>query len=311
MPQHTLDVGPDHEGLRLDKFLANELPNHSRAQVQRLIDDGRVSLPRVATPKANTAVRPGDVVTVEVPAPAPSALEPEDLPLPILHDDADVVVVNKPAGLVVHPGAGHPTGTLVHALLHHVQDLSGIGGETRPGIVHRLDKGTSGLMVVARTQTAYHALVDQLSVHEVERNYETLVWGWLDTPVGTIDAPIGRSRRNPLLMTVSADGRPSRTHYEVVERCLEPALVTRMRCSLETGRTHQIRVHLRSIGHPVVGDDLYSGQRPALGLARPFLHAFRLAFAHPATDETVSFTAELPSDLVAVLDRLEPAPDLS
>jgi len=241
------------------------------------------------------------------PLPEPDA----SIPVEVVAADEHIIVVNKPAGLVVHPGAGRADGTLVNGLLARWPELADVGEAHRPGIVHRLDKGTSGLMVVARTQTAYHALVDQLSVHEVERNYETLVWGWLDTPVGTIDAPIGRSRRNPLLMTVSADGRPSRTHYEVVERCLEPALVTRMRCSLETGRTHQIRVHLRSIGHPVVGDDLYSGQRPALGLARPFLHAFRLAFAHPATDETVSFTAELPSDLVAVLDRLEPAPDLS
>ncbi len=169
MTPYTFEIGAEHQGQRLDKFLAGELPNHSRAQVQRLIDDGGgVSMARVATPKSNTVLRPGDVVNVEVPPLAPSTLEPEDLPLPILHDDADLVVVNKPAGLVVHPGAGHPTGTLVHALLHHVQDLSGIGGEARPGIVHRLDKGTSGVMVVAKNDAAHQELARQFHDREVE-----------------------------------------------------------------------------------------------------------------------------------------------
>ena len=300
------------DGERVDRVVSM-LTGCSRAEASESIDAGDVTVDGRVASKSSLRVRVGQRVTVSddphkvQPLPEPDA----SIPVEVVAADEHIIVVNKPAGLVVHPGAGRADGTLVNGLLARWPELADVGEVHRPGIVHRLDKGTSGLMVVARTQTAYHALVDQLSVHEVERNYETLVWGWLDTPVGTIDAPIGRSRRNPLLMTVSADGRPSRTHYEVVERCLEPALVTRMRCSLETGRTHQIRVHLRSIGHPVVGDDLYSGQRPALGLARPFLHAFRLAFAHPATDETVSFTAELPSDLVAVLDRLEPAPDLS
>ncbi|MBK6669984.1 MAG: RluA family pseudouridine synthase [Actinobacteria bacterium] len=300
------------DGERVDRVVSM-LTGCSRAEASESIDAGDVTVDGRVASKSSLRVRVGQRVAVSddphkvQPLPEPDA----SIPVEVVAADEHIIVVNKPAGLVVHPGAGRADGTLVNGLLARWPELADVGEVHRPGIVHRLDKGTSGLMVVARTQTAYHALVDQLSVHEVERNYETLVWGWLDTPVGTIDAPIGRSRRNPLLMTVSADGRPSRTHYEVVERCLEPALVTRMRCSLETGRTHQIRVHLRSIGHPVVGDDLYSGQRPALGLARPFLHAFRLAFAHPATDETVSFTAELPSDLVAVLDRLEPAPDLS
>ena len=300
------------DGERVDRVVSM-LTGCSRAEASESIDAGDVTVDGRVASKSSMRVRVGQRVAVSddphkvQPLPEPDA----SIPVEVVAADEHIIVVNKPAGLVVHPGAGRADGTLVNGLLARWPELADVGEVHRPGIVHRLDKGTSGLMVVARTQTAYHALVDQLSVHEVERNYETLVWGWLDTPVGTIDAPIGRSRRNPLLMTVSADGRPSRTHYEVVERCLEPALVTRMRCSLETGRTHQIRVHLRSIGHPVVGDDLYSGQRPALGLARPFLHAFRLAFAHPATDETVSYTAELPSDLVAVLDRLEPAPDLS
>ena len=311
MPQHTLDVGPDHEGLRLDKFLANELPNHSRAQVQRLIDDGRVSLPRVATPKANTAVRPGDVVTVEVPAPAPSALEPEDLPLPILHDDADVVVVNKPAGLVVHPGAGHPTGTLVHALLHHVQDLSGIGGETRPGIVHRLDKGTSGVMVVAKNDTAHQELARQFHDREVEKEYVALVWGTVHNRK-RIDLPIGR---DPVHREkISTRARRARAAVTRVTWAKALPGLTLIRVAIATGRTHQIRVHLSAIGHPIVGDALYGGVhkrvandvRAVQRLTRPFLHAERLAFTHPRTGERLSFEAPLPDDLESVLREITP-----
>ena len=187
-------VAEEHEGLRLDKFLAGEVPNHSRAQIQRLIDEGRVSLPRVKAAKANTPVRAGDAVTVEVPEAAPTALVAEDLPLEILYDDADVVVVNKPAGLVVHPGAGHATGTLVHALLHHVKDLSGIGGEQRPGIVHRLDKGTSGVMVVAKHDQAHQELARQFHDREVEKEYVALVWGVGPQPQAHRPADRPRSR---------------------------------------------------------------------------------------------------------------------
>lgn len=311
MTPYTFEIGPDHEGLRLDKFLANELPNHSRAQVQRLIDDGRVSMPRVATPKANTAVRPGDVVTVEVPAPAPSTLEPEDLPLPILHDDADVVVVNKPAGLVVHPGAGHPTGTLVHALLHHVQDLSGIGGETRPGIVHRLDKGTSGVMVVAKNDTAHQELARQFHDREVEKEYVALVWGTVHNRK-RIDLPIGR---DPVHREkISTRARRARAAVTRVTWAKALPGLTLIRVAIATGRTHQIRVHLSAIGHPIVGDALYGGVhkrvandvRAVQRLTRPFLHAERLAFTHPRTGERLSFEAPLPEDLESVLRDITP-----
>jgi 23S rRNA pseudouridine1911/1915/1917 synthase len=311
MTPYTFEIGPDHEGLRLDKFLAGELPNHSRAQVQRLIDDGRVSMPRVATPKANTAVRPGDVVTVEVPAPAPSTLEPEDLPLPILHDDADVVVVNKPAGLVVHPGAGHPTGTLVHALLHHVQDLSGIGGEARPGIVHRLDKGTSGVMVVAKNDTAHQELARQFHDREVEKEYVALVWGTVHNRK-RIDLPIGR---DPVHREkISTRARRARAAVTRVTWAKALPGLTLIRVAIATGRTHQIRVHLSAIGHPIVGDALYGGVhrrvandvRAVQRLTRPFLHAERLAFTHPRTGERLSFEAPLPEDLESVLRDITP-----
>jgi 23S rRNA pseudouridine1911/1915/1917 synthase len=311
MTPYTFEIGPDHEGLRLDKFLASELPNHSRAQVQRLIDDGRVSMPRVAVPKANTGVRPGDVVTVEVPAPAPSALEPEDLPLPILHDDADVVVVNKPAGLVVHPGAGHPTGTLVHALLHHVQDLSGIGGETRPGIVHRLDKGTSGVMVVAKNDTAHQELARQFHDREVEKEYVALVWGTVHNRK-RIDLPIGR---DPVHREkISTRARRARAAVTRVTWAKALPGLTLIRVAIATGRTHQIRVHLSAIGHPIVGDALYGGVhkrvandvRAVQRLTRPFLHAERLAFTHPRTGERLSFEAPLPDDLESVLRDITP-----
>jgi 23S rRNA pseudouridine1911/1915/1917 synthase len=307
----TCEAGPDHEGLRLDKFLAGELPNHSRAQVQRLIDDGRVSLPRVPAPKANTAVRAGDLVAVDVPPPAPSALEPEDLPLTLLFNDADVVVVDKPAGLVVHPGAGHPTGTLVHALLHHVDDLSGIGGEQRPGIVHRLDKGTSGVMVVAKNDAAHQELARQFHDREVEKEYVALVWGTVHNRK-RIDLPIGR---DPVHREkISTRARRARAAVTRVTWAKALPGLTLIRVAIATGRTHQIRVHLSAIGHPIVGDALYGGVhkrvandiRAVQRLTRPFLHAERLAFTHPRTGERLSFEAPLPDDLESVLRDITP-----
>ena len=310
-PAH-FDVGPDHDGLRLDKFLAGEVPNTSRAQLQRLIDDGRVTVSRVATPKANTTVREGDRITLDVPATAPSDLVPEDLPLPILYDDADLVVVNKPAGLVVHPGAGHATGTLVHALLHHVKDLSGIGGEARPGIVHRLDKGTSGVMVVAKHDAAHQELARQFHDREVEKEYVALVWGTVHNRK-RIDLPIGR---DPVHREkISTRARRSRAAVTRVTWARQLPGVTLIRVAIATGRTHQIRVHLSAIGHAIVGDAVYGGVhqrvahdvRAVQRLTRPFLHAERLAFTHPTTGERVAFEAPLPDDLLSVLEAITPA----
>ena len=305
----AFEVLPEHDGLRLDKFLAGEVPNHSRAQVQRLIDEGRVQLARVTQVKANTAVRSGDAVTVDVPEATPSAITAENLPLDILYDDPDVVVVNKPAGMVVHPGAGHATGTLVHALLHHIKDLSGIGGEQRPGIVHRLDKGTSGVMVVAKNDAAHDALSRQFHDREVDKEYIALVWGVVQAG-RRIDLPIGRDPNNRQKM--SARARRSRAAVTRITRADHLRGVTLCQVAIATGRTHQIRVHLSAIGHPVVGDATYGGTRkrvaadllPLQRLERPFLHAFRLTLTHPTDGRRMQFEAPLAPDLQALLDEL-------
>ncbi len=294
------------EGERIDRVVAM-LSGCTRAEAAEAVSSGTVTVDARVVTKVSTKVREHQVVTialdphVDAPLPQPDA----SIEVRVVHVDDDVIVIDKPAGLVVHPGAGHQGATLVNGLLAVYPEIADVGDPTRPGIVHRLDKGTSGLMVVARSERAYETLVDQLTRHDVERGYEALVWGALETNHGTIDAPIGRSRRNPLLMTVSADGREARTHYEVIRTFTQPTTVTLLSCRLETGRTHQIRVHLRSIGRPVVGDDLYGGQRSTIEMTRPFLHARRLAFVHPATDEEVAFDSPLDPALVEVLDRLE------
>ena len=221
----------------------------------------------------------------------------------VVFEDDDVVVVDKAAGIVVHPGAGHEAGTLVHALVARYPDIGGVGAPDRPGIVHRLDAGTSGLMVVARTAAAYESLVAQLSARTVERVYSTLVLGTVEAPAGIVDAPIGRSDNDPTRMAVTTGGREARTRYEVEHRFASPVPCTHLACRLETGRTHQVRVHLAAIGHPVAGDGRYGGERPAfaaLGLRRPYLHARALAFDHPLTGERVRFSSDLPDDLAGV-----------
>ena len=223
----------------------------------------------------------------------------------IRHVDDDVIVVAKPAGLVVHPGAGHPDGTLVNGLLARFPELAHAGDPARPGIVHRLDRDTSGLMVVARTARAYDALVDALGRREVERQYQALVWGRLDAPRGVIDAPIGRSAARRTRMAVREGGREARTSYSVLDEFDDPA-VSLLECRLETGRTHQIRVHLAAIGHPVVGDAPYQGARASLPLDRPFLHATALSFPHPVSGDPLHFEEPLPPELAAVLERLQP-----
>jgi 23S rRNA pseudouridine1911/1915/1917 synthase len=296
------------DGERIDRVVAM-LSGCTRAEAATAVADGTVSISGKVVTKPSTRVRTDQVVElvgdphIEEPLPEPDP----SVEFTVLHEDDDVIVIDKPAGLIVHPGAGHKGTTLVNGLLARFPDVSGVGEAHRPGIVHRLDKGTSGLMVVARTEDAYHELVDQLSDHSVEREYESLVWGAMGTATGTIDAPIGRSRRNPLLMTVSAEGRPARTHYEVLELFDDPQPMTHVQLRLETGRTHQIRVHLRSINHPVAGDDTYGGQRPLLDLGRPFLHARRLRFLHPGTGRLVEFHSELAPDLAALLATMSTA----
>ena len=307
----VITAQPEHEGLRLDRVLASEIAGHSRSQIQRLIENGHVVLPRVKALKANTPVREGDVITVTLAEPAATRAVAEAIPLDILFQDADIIVVNKPAGMVVHPAAGNESGTLVNALLHHVSDLSGIGGERRPGIVHRLDKGTSGVMVVAKHDVAHQELARQFHDREVEKQYVALVWGLVQQRK-RIDIPIGR---DPVHREkISTRARRARSAVTRVTWARHVPGVSLLRIAIHTGRTHQIRVHLSAIGHPIAGDSLYGGVhrrvpqnlRAILRLSRPFLHAERLAFQHPRTAEYMEFTVPLPEDLRAVLADVEP-----
>jgi 23S rRNA pseudouridine1911/1915/1917 synthase len=297
---------------RLDAWLAEHLPELSRARIQALIQDGQVLL-EGRPARASTRLRPGQTISIHVPAPVPATPEPEDIPLDVIFEDAHLLVLNKPAGLVVHPGAGQPRGTLVNALLRHVRDLSGVGGVLRPGIVHRLDKGTSGLLVVAKDDETHRALARQFAGRSVEKEYEALVLGIPAPRAGTIATPIGRDPVHRRKMSIRATrGREARSDYRVVA-AFDGA--SRLRVRIHTGRTHQIRVHLASIGHPVVGDATYGGTRTPSSrraearealksLRRPALHAARLAFVHPRTGERLSFEAPLPPDMAGVLARL-------
>ena len=308
-----LIVEPDQDGARLDHFLTALLPDQSRSHVQRLIKDGRVTGP-IASLRPSTAVRAGQAYEVDIPPPTAAAPEPEAIPIRIVYEDEHLVVLDKPAGMVVHPGAGHSGGTLVNALLHHVKDLSGIGGELRPGIVHRLDRGTSGLMVVAKSDLAHQELSRQFSDREVDKEYVALVWG-LVQPGRRIDAPIGRDPGDRQKMSTRA--RRARNAVTRVTFARHYKGVSLLKVAIATGRTHQIRVHLSAIGHPIVGDATYGGVHRRTGahlravqrLERPFLHSARLAFTHPADGRRVEFDSPLPLDLQAVLDDIEARED--
>ena len=303
-----VEVTEAHAGERLDLFLAVQPAGGTRSQIQRLIKEGRASIGQKVG-RASTVIHQGDLVTLVIPPPTPTTTQPEELPLEIVYEDADIVVVNKPAGMVVHPAAGHPEGTLVNALLHHVKDLSGVGGELRQGIVHRLDRGTSGLMVVAKHDGAHAKLARQFKTRKVEKEYVTLVWGGVRQG-RLIDLPLGRDPVHR--KKISARTRRAR---EAVTRIMtsEPLDgVCLLRVSIETGRTHQIRVHLSTIGHPVVGDALYGGKkrlpprhlRAVQRLKLPFLHAAQLVFGHPRDGQRVKFSCKLPDDLTVVLNEL-------
>ena len=311
MNRFEVRVNVEHEGLRLDRVLAGEIAGYSRSQIQRLIENGHVTLPRVKSAKANTTVRNGDVITVDLPEPVAATPSAEALPLDIVYEDSDVIVINKPAGMVVHPAAGHEEGTLVNALLHHVKDLSGIGGERRPGIVHRLDKGTSGVMVVAKHDVAHHELARQFHDREVQKVYVALAWGLVQQRK-RIDLPIGR---DPVHREkISPRARRARSAVTRVVWARHVPGMSLLRVAIATGRTHQIRVHLSAIGHPIVGDALYGGVhrrmpnhlRAVQQLTRPFLHAERLAFVQPRTGEALDFTVPLPDDLRSVVAAIEP-----
>jgi len=295
-------------GERLDRIVAL-LADVSRSAAATAIAAGGVLVDGAVESSGKVRLVEGAVVEVD-----PDALPQASLPaadptieLAVVHEDAAVIVIDKPAGLVVHPGAGNADGTLVNGLLARDPQLADVGDPMRPGIVHRLDAGSSGLLVVARTQEAADALIAQFAAHTAGRRYDAVVWGHPESPHGIIDAPIGRDPGDPLRMAVVVDGRPARTEYQVVARYVSPGALARLTCVLETGRTHQIRVHLAAIGHPLLGDPTYGDRRTTLGLERPFLHAAELSFDHPTTGDRLAFTSPLPADLSSLLATLEPA----
>ena len=294
------------DGERLDRVVAMlcDLP---RAVAAGLVDDGGVRVDGTVQRRRSTRLHEGQVVALDVPEAEPEfeVVPDAGVEFAVVHVDDEVIVVDKPPGLVVHPGAGNTEGTLVHGLLARFPDLEGVGDDpVRPGIVHRLDRDTSGLLVVARTADAHSSLTDALRARSVTRRYRTLVWGHVEEPQGLVDAPIARSPREPTKMAVVVGGREARTEYEVVRRFDLPVPCTELRCTLQTGRTHQIRVHLQAIGHPVVGDPRYGGARQSLPAPRQFLHAEHLAFRHPASGERLEHESDLPADLTDVLRRL-------
>jgi 23S rRNA pseudouridine1911/1915/1917 synthase len=308
-----LDVGPDDAGKRLDAFLAERLPDLSRARLQALIRDGRVGSTGGLLAEPSRRVKEGERITLAVPPPVAAAPRPEAMPLEVLFEDDHLIVLVKPSGMVVHPAPGHAAGTLVNALLAHCgASLSGIGGVRRPGIVHRLDKEVSGVLVVAKHDRAHLGLAGQFTVHSVHRVYEAVVWGVPSPAEGRIDRPIGRHARDRVRMAVVAGGKRAVTDYRLIGAA--GLVAARLEVALQTGRTHQIRVHLSSLGHPIVGDRLYADRRtraapaPARdavqGLGRPLLHARELGFVHPVTKAELSFASPPPplfDELLALL----------
>ena len=301
MANLTLQPNKEDAGSRIDAWLAANVEGLTRSAAARLLEEGLVLLNGKA-PAKNVRITGGETVEVTLPDPEPVDAVPQDIPLDVVYEDADVIVVNKPKGLVVHPAPGHPDGTLVNALLHHCGDsLSGIGGELRPGIVHRIDRDTSGLIIAAKNDFAHQYLAAQLQDHTLSRVYECIVTGNLREDAGTVDAPIGRHRTDRKKMAVVPDGRRAVTHWEVVARY--PGF-THVRCRLETGRTHQIRVHMAHTGHPILGDTVYGAKKPVPGMQGQCLHAVGLRFIHPRTEQPVELACELPEEFQAHLRKL-------
>ena len=297
----TLTVSAEDKGTRIDKYISDNTEELTRSAVQGLMEKGLVQVNGGSTSK-NYKLREGDQVEVEIPEPEPMDALPEDIPLDIVYEDNDLLVVNKPKGMVVHPAHGNHNGTLVNALLHHCGDsLSGINGVIRPGIVHRIDKNTSGLLIVAKNDTAHLHLAEQIKEHSFTREYEAVASGYFRDTEGTVDAPIGRHKTDRKKMCVTTENsRNAVTHYSVIKQYGGYAHV---RLRLETGRTHQIRVHLAYIGHPVLGDDVYG--KPYKGIEGQCLHARKIGFIHPTTGEYLEFTSELPDYFVSILNKLD------
>lgn len=297
--KEQIDLQLGEQSGRIDKVLSQELVDYSRSQIQQWLKDERVMV-NGTTVKANYKVKAGDQVTITVPEPTVLELTPENIPLEIVYEDEDVAVVNKPQGMVVHPSAGHPNGTLVNALLFHMQDLSSINDVIRPGIVHRIDKDTSGLLMIAKNDFAHESLAKQLKEKTSLRKYVALVHGVIPHEKGVIDAPIGRSKTDRKMQAVIEEGKPAVTHFQVLERFADFTLVE---LQLETGRTHQIRVHMKYIGYPLAGDPVYGPKKTLPGKGQ-FLHAQVLGFEHPRTGEFLTFTAPLPEVFQKTLEKL-------
>ena len=294
-----LTVTGESAGQRLDVF-ASASSGLSRNAVQRLIQSGDVLLNGLEAP-AKAKLRAGDTVLIQPPPPAITDIVPQDIPIDIVYQDEDIAVINKPKGMVVHPAAGNPDGTLVNAIMYHIKDLSGVGGEVRPGIVHRIDRMTSGLLVIAKNDAAHNFLSEQLKTHSVSRIYYALVEGNLREDEGTVDMPIARSKNDRKRMAADPEGRSAVTHWRVLERFGD---VTYLRLELETGRTHQIRVHMAYIKHPIIGDDVYGRGKNKLGVEGQALHAGELRLVHPRTGEEMRFYAPLPEEFERALDIL-------
>ena len=302
MEIRTLQPNNEDAGQRIDAWLAAQMEDLTRSAAQRLLEEGSVTVSGKLLAK-NYRLTGTETVEVALPDPVAVNVAAQDIPLDVAYEDGDVIVVNKPKGLVVHPAPGHPDGTLVNALLHHCGDsLSGVGGELRPGIVHRIDRDTSGLIIAAKNDFAHQALAAQLQDHSLARTYECIVMGNLRQDSGTVDAPIGRHPVDRKKMAVVANGRHAVTHWEVIARY--PGF-THVRCRLETGRTHQIRVHMPHIGHPILGDTVYGAKKPVPGLQGQCLHAVGLRFVHPRTGEVVEVGCGLPEEFQNQLRKLE------
>ena len=302
MESRTLQVDKEGAGARVDVWLASQVEELTRSAAQRLLEEGRVV--RAGRPlNKKDRLAEGETVELTLPDPEPLELTAQNIPLDVVYEDGDVIVVNKPKGLVVHPAPGHPDGTLVNALLYHCGDsLSGVGGALRPGIVHRIDRDTSGLIIAAKNDAAHQCLAAQLQDHTLARTYECIVTGTLREDRGTVDAPIGRHPTDRKKMAVTAGGRRAVTHWEVLGRY--PGF-THVRCRLETGRTHQIRVHMAYLGHPILGDTVYGAKKAVPGLQGQCLHAVGLQFRHPRTGELVSLSCPLPEEFQNQLRKLK------
>ena len=296
-----LEITAEENGTRLDSYLAEELEGISRSYLQKLIGEGLIPVNQ-KTVKANYKVKTGDTLLVQIPEAAPVDIQPEPMDLDIVYEDSDLLIVNKPVGLVVHPAHGHYSGTLVNGLLAHCTDLSGINGKMRPGIVHRIDKDTSGLLMIAKNDLAHQHLAEQLKAHSIKRAYYALVQGVISEPAGLVDAPIGRHEIDRKKMAVTfKNSKEARTHYYVKERFAKNTFIE---CRLETGRTHQIRVHMAYLGHPLVGDPLYGTRKNNLDFPGQALHAYALGFVHPRTGEELYFEAPIPEHFQSVLKTL-------